>query len=546
MTTRYLCLALLVTAVIPASSSVAGEQVFGVADSVVCSPEHSAEHHNLFINTQNSWFHNPALHFDDYGSTYGNLGIYADKRREDEAFVMQEGNALYNIGIRAASYRRLYGKDNAAERLRRSMTVVWGEASYQNGRRDNVEWNTSSDWSTIYPYVLADTIRSDRNTERYAFKGGCATRFGQWTIGEELTFRAEHEWSVSDPRMRGIVTDLNARIGISRSIMNHILALGTTLKLYKQTNSVEFFREEGAVPEYQMSGFGNWYERFSGTNNKAYYKATGCGTDFAIRPTAGKGGVILTASYEYTPYRRILSSLNALPISRLYVTRWQARVGWKSTMKGLSMSQTGMALWLGMNGEKRRGDEIIGGESIANEYVVRGYLTMYGNRFTDIHLGTMANIALGSNHILALIIQGGHQRHSSSYAYPHSELNFGRNHFGATLQWQAKGRRWLVVADVEGRYDKNVSGSFTTTTDNSYTSPLKDNVAAAKKRMTERCVAHALASYTQLSFGLHAEWMPKFMNGMGLFAEMRTEYRKNNVGGSNNGYALHASMGITF
>ena len=215
-------------------------------------------------------------------------------------------------------------------------------------------------------------------------------------------------------------------------------------------------------------------------------------------------------------------------------------------MKGSSMSQTGMALWLGMNGEKRRGDEIIGGESIANEYVVRGYLTMYGNRFTDIHLGTMANIALGSNHILALIIQGGHQRHSSSYAYPHSELNFGRNHFGATLQWQAKGRRWLVVADVEGRYDKNVSGSFTTTTDYSYTSPLKDNVAAAKKRMTERCVAHALASYTQLSFGLHAEWMPKFMNGMGLFAEMRTEYRKNNVGGSNNGYALHASMGITF
>ena len=71
-------------------------------------------------------------------------------------------------------------------------------------------------------------------------------------------------------------------------------------------------------------------------------------------------------------------------------------------------------------------------------------------------------------------------------------------------------------------------------------------MAAAKKRMTERCVAHALASYTQLSFGLHAEWMPKFMNGMGLFAETRTEYRKNNVGGSNNGYALHASMGITF
>ncbi|MDD7318942.1 MAG: hypothetical protein SOZ80_04225 [Prevotella sp.] len=546
MNRLYLCLALLSVTTVPAASSVVGEQPLGEADSAICVIRSSAEHHNIFLNTQNSWFANPALRFEAYGSTYGELGVYADKRREDEAFVMQEGNVLRNIGIRAATYRRLFGKDNDAGRFQRSATVVWGEASYQNGRRDNVEWNSSSDWNTIRPYVLADTLGGDRNTERYAFNGGCATSFGQWTIGEELTFRAEHEWSVSDPRMRGITTELNMRMGISRRISNHWLALGAALKLYKQTNSVEFFREEGVVPEYQMSGLGNWYERFSGTNNKAYYKATGCGADFAIRPTAGNGGIILTAGYEYTPYKRILSSLNALPISRLHVTRWQARLGWKGMMKASPMSDKGVAVWLGTDGEKRRGDEIIGGESIANEYAVRGYLSMYANRYTDVFIGTTANFALGRNHLLALVLQGGHRHHSSSYAYPHSELHFSHNHFGATLQWQAKGRHLLVAADIGCRYYRNVSGAFTTTADDTYTSPLKDDVAAAKKRMTERCVADALASYTMLSFGLRAEYVPKFMSGMGLFAETRAEYRKNDVGNDNRGYALHASVGITF
>lgn len=540
MTTRYLSLALLVMVTLSAKAAVEALP-HDMADSVVYRATSAAEHHDLYKGAQNVWFHNPALHFDAYGSTYGQLGVYANKRHEEEAFVMQEGNTLHNVGIMAASYRRLRGKDTAVLPTRRTATVVWGEASYQYGQRDNVKWNASADWRTIYPYVLADTLGGDRNTERYTFQGGCATRLGHWTIGEELTFRAEHEWATHDPRMRAIVTDLNARIGVGRTLLHHHFALGGTLSLYKQTNSVEFYREEGKIPEYQMMGLGNWYERFSGTNNSAYYKAVGGGMDVGGRPSAGRGGLLFSASYNYTPYKRILSSLNALPITQLYVTQWQGRLGWKVRMA----KEKELLVWLGASCEKRIGDEIIGGEASANEYVVRGYLTMYENRTTDLHFGTMLNLPLNSRNNLGFMLWGGRQRYASSYAYPHSELDFQKKHVGGTIQWQTTGERWFLSVDVACRYRKNVSGTFTTTPDDSYTSPLKPDVASAKKRMVEQCVAQTLASYMSLSCGLHAEWRPSFMDNMGLFAETHAAYRENDVA-NNKGYSLYASVGITF
>ncbi|RRD00274.1 DUF6850 family outer membrane beta-barrel protein [Prevotella sp. OH937_COT-195] len=546
MTIRHICIALLATTMPVTNNATATEREHEAADSVACRIANAAGHHNLFLNTLNSWMQNPALFFDAYAGTYGQLGIYADTRREKEAFVMQEGNGLHNTGIKATTYRRLGSNGKAKNSEHRSMTVVWGEASYRNGKRKNVEWNASSDWKTIYPYVLADTIGGNRNTERYTFQGGCATRFGGLTVGEELTFRAEHEWSTRDPRMRGIVTDLKIRTAIGCSILKHRTALGGTLKLYKQTNSVEFYREEGKVPEYQMSGLGNWYERFSGTNNNAYYKAAGGGIDLGIQPHADGRGVILTASYEYVPYKRILSNLNALPINRLYVTRWQTLLGWRSKTVTNAKGNGSFMAWISMNGEKRRGDEIIGGESTADEFAVRGYLTMYDSRTIDIHAGTMASVRLGRGNTTTLKILAGRHKYSSSYAFPHSRLDFCKNYVGGTLQWQTLGRRWLLTADMTFRYDNNVSGEFTTTSSDSYTVPTKEDVAEAKRKMTERYTASAMASYTQLLLGVHAEWHPQFMGNMGLFAGIRAGYRKNDVGGNNHGHVLHASAGITF
>ena len=607
MKTRFLCFALIVSASLGiANAAEFRPQSDGQSTSDGSDlPDNSApkdmqaptEHHNLYINTINDWAQNPALRFDAFSTTYGELGIFANKRREHSAFIMQEGNMQYDMGIAASSYRRLgkshhsssnneVNEENIKQELDNNnegnggsehkqlslnsqpstlnsnpsslnpqpstLNIVWGSASYEFGKRKNVEWNASSDWAVIYPYVLADSIGGDRNTERYSFEGGCATRFGQWTIGEQLTFRAEHEWSTHDPRMRGIVTDLKAHVGASRMLLDHYLALGGMLKLYKQTNSVEFYREEGRVAEYQMSGLGNWYERFSGTNDKAYYKSTGYALDLDVVPAAGKGGLLLNAIYDYSPVRRILSSLNALPIQRLYVTRWNARIGWQLgngsavCTKPHGKKPMALSLWMGLSGEKRRGDEIIGGESTADEYVVRGYLTMYKNRLTDIYGGACWVSGIGRNHLITLLIQGGRQKYTSSFAFPSSSLDFCKNHVGAKLQWQTRGRRWSLDTNVACEFFNNNSGSYTTLEEASYESPLAEDIALVRERMIDRCTAQALASYTQLAMNVRGHWAPQFMGSIGLYAEVGAIYRSNDTLDTNKGYILNASLGITF
>lgn len=542
MTTRHLYLASCVLAFLP-STAAAADLPFP-QDSATARNTAAAEHYGLSIRTLNAWWQNPALQFDAYTGTYGRLGLYADLQWEEQAFVMQEGNARRHLGLRAASYRRLNGSPDTPSSRERTAIVVWGEASYRRGLREQVRWNASADWSAVRPYVLADTLGGDRHTERYAFQGGCATRLGSWTLGEAIDFRAEHEWSTRDPRMRSIVTDLSARLGLGRQMLRHELALGGTLRLYKQTNSVDFYREEGKIPEYQMTGLGNWYERFSGTNNSAYYQATGTSIDLGLRPLCRRTGLLCSAAYEYIPYRRILSSLNALPISRLYVTRWHTRIGWKGqAVKDLA----DFRLWCGIDNEKRRGDEIIGGESMADQYAVRGYLTMYHNRITNLHLGALFHLSLTSRDALSLHLQGGRLRYTSSYAYPHSALNYRRNYLDAALQWQTVGPRYLLILDVACRHSRNVSGAFISTPDDSYTSPLKKDVAEARRRMTEQVATQTLASYTELSCGFHSEWQPRFMgSNMGWFAEARAAYRRNDAAGGNNDCALHTSIGLTF
>lgn len=559
MNKRFLCTILIASALTAAAQQ---------ADSLTAAspkgephlPAASLEHHSLFATTVDGWMQNPAMRYDAFVTTYGQFMAYVDRRHEHEAYVMQEGNSLRNSGLEASSYRRL-GSAATVPSVSATVpdgspsgTVVWGEASYQAGHRDHVEWNASSDWATIYPYVFADTLGGDRKTERYTFRGGSATRLGGWTIGEDLTFRAEHEWSTSDPRMRGIVTDLKARLGVSRRLLGHQLAAGGTVKLYKQTNSVEFYREEGVVPEYQMSGLGNWYSRFSGTNNSAYYKATGWGGDVALQPARGRrGGLLLTANYGYTPYRRILSSLNAMPIQKLYVTEWSALAGWRQLL-----GPTESAVWVGHSGSHRRGDEIIGGQSTASEYVERGNLTMYKNRLTDIHAGVMVALSASSSSTLQLLVKGGRQRYGSRYAFPGSAFDFKKNYVSSRLQWQMAGRRYMLSTDVACDYYHQLGGGQLTTgawplstaadeeSDAGYTSSLTADVAQARELMIERCVAQALASYTQWSVGAHAQWQPLFMGSFGMFAEVRAACLRNDVCGSNKGFLLHTAVGVTF
>lgn len=48
---------------------------------------------------------------------------------------------------------------------------TWGNAYFKKGKREKVEWNETSDYLMVYPYVVADSVGGDMDFEEYYFAG---------------------------------------------------------------------------------------------------------------------------------------------------------------------------------------------------------------------------------------------------------------------------------------------------------------------------------------------------------------------------------------
>ena len=207
---------------------------------------------------------NPALHGLYYRTSFSALSLGLDLQRQSQAFVPEKGTGYTLPYLKVNTYHHLNEK-----------SAVWGEASYTTGKQHAVRWNSTSDYDLLQPYVLADTVGGDTRRERYAIAGGYALRLNRWALGVEMRGRAEQEYRRRDPRMRGVVTDLTLRLGAGYELGRYRLAATFEGNIYRQTNSVAFYREESVIPEYQMTGLGTEYSRFSGDKRSLYHDGGG-------------------------------------------------------------------------------------------------------------------------------------------------------------------------------------------------------------------------------------------------------------------------------
>lgn len=472
---------------------------------------HLEEYHSLQAITDASFRKNPVQRWQQYATNLLEVAAYYNSRGEDEAFVLQEGNRQWAVGGRVDSYYQLGDRN-----------VVWGGASYQQGGRKNVKWNSTSDFQAVYPYVLADSMGGNLDSERYTFYGGCATRLGNWMIGEELTFRAEHEWRTYDPRPRGIVTDLLARLGGAYDWNEYRWGVGAGFHFYKQTNDVDFYQEAGVIPEYQMTGLGEDYERFKGTNNSAYYKAAGWLLDVNILPQDGKG-IWFAAEMGLSPYRRVITTLNALPISKLNVWDYSATAGWNAP-SGRWYALAGMKL------QRRLGNELIAGSSSSNDYQELGYLTMYRNRFLNINGVGGWNMAGFETRVAA-----GFQNYKATYEYPSREMSFSKVYGRIDA-------RWKKMLGEGGKLSVSGYAAYYHNIDDELQMPyaLMDEARAA---MVRQCALMAQSSYLTAGGGARYDWLPRWKAPFGVFIDLQGGYRGNK---ETSGYEVSASAGLFF
>ena len=229
-------------------------------------------------------------------------------REEDDAYLPAEGKGLLQGEFRAHSRHSLD-----------SIHRVEGHASYERGVKRAVNWNTSSDWDLLAPYITLDTVGGDLQKEQYRFAARFASRPGRFFYSLWADYRALHEYRNVDPRPRNITADLQVSAQGGLQMGAYALSLEAGYRRYHQSEDVEFMDPRGnntSVLHYL--GFGRYSTRFSGAkkNTAVRFNGNGFTARLVLEPVNGLGWMG-GASYTWLQVVRHLPGNNETPITQL-------------------------------------------------------------------------------------------------------------------------------------------------------------------------------------------------------------------------------------
>ena len=444
------------------------------------------EHTGLWQRVGELSCQNPALHGIAYRTTFSQLYLQADWQHQSLAFIPEKGDGYLLPAAHVDTYLRLNDHSTA-----------WGHASYMNGQQRHIRWNSTSDYDLLEPYILADTVGGDTQHERYVFEGGYALHMDSWLIGAEMLFRADHEYRDIDPRMRGIANELILRLGASRQWCHYHWAFGFEGSVYKQRNTVEFYRELGVVPEYQMTGLGTDYARFSGDKRALQYDGGGVRLLFDVTPQQ-KDDFFAHLALGESRYHRMVTENYILPLTDLYTHSIEGRAGLMGPL----------SVYADISYTKRSGDEHIIGTSATTSFPDLGVLTMYKNHRVNTSLTTI----YAATH-WQIETRVGYQSDRQTYAYPERCMNSTHAFAELTgMTFHKPTNQMLLTCVLTVAHRHGLSSDLTM--------PFA-NMSSAFIEKARHTYAFAKADYTDLLAHLRCDYQLK---DYGLFASMNAGY----------------------
>lgn len=499
---------------------------------LVATAEHNSNQ-TVFLSRR---FGNPAFMHKAYNNAYSQLGILFNYSSLNKAIVLQEGSGISKGSIAAYSYKPLSDSK-----------TVWGTASYSSSVKKNVKWNSSSDYFLLYPYVLADSVGGNLKNEQYLFSGGYSIRLGKFVIGGELGYRAEHEYRSFDPRPSNVVSDLKLKIGSYINIPSYKMGVSLTRRVYKQTNSVEFYKEAGVIGEFQMTGLGSYYQRFSGDITSLHHKGAGWVASFDIAP-AGDSGYYGTAVFKYDTYDRIAILLNSIPLTALNISSYQLESGWKQNNR--NDIDWGIAIICDYS--RRRGIENLAGSASSSSYPIIARLLMYKNEITSIEFkgfcgkdyfgvttankqvdryGKFVHRTINWNIVPSI----GYISFYSRYMYPQKEMSFSKIFVGSDAQmFFTAGENKLLDFKLAARYYSNLNSKIVLP----YADMQKSIVNAINYSYEQYKTDYTVVSARLRLDYKNVDWkIGCFLCGYGSYIISRN---------GNKGYNISINTGITF
>lgn len=365
-----------------------------------------------------SLFDNPASQVYRYNTSLTQIGLSGVYNQQQEAVVMQQGRGNRFAAFDADSYVKQNGN------------TVWGSAGYRVGRTMHTVWNENADYELLYPYVWADSVGGNLNSERYTFTGGYGRQFGRVAWGIYADYRAEIEYRKTDPRPRNVVSDLNLSTGAMLALGGrYSVGLSADLQIYRQESSMRFFAVLGGPKMYQMLGLGMYSTRFSvgGDSQSLFFKGRGYGVGVNLLSRDGRGAFI-TVHYRNWAVRRILENYQNLPLTRLVDNELKGTVGW--------LEQHGRHHWgVKLSGfyAERTGTEYIYGDASGSENYPRlGAVEQYSNSRVEGKISAVWGFETVRGWSFYLEPSGGYYRFEAGYLNPQRDLTFDK--MGAGLQ----------------------------------------------------------------------------------------------------------------
>ena len=327
-------------------------------------------------------------------------------------FAYRHKPFLYQFGDGGSQFHVGF---NAYDKLTDRFTV-WGGAGYSTGVVKHVKWNSVADIAELYPYYLADTIGGTLRDEQYDFSGGCGYSKGRLNIAGQMSYRAVQDYRTTDPRIRNIVSDLQLKMGMKYGFGDYDVGMSLGMRIYGQTSSVEFYREAGKSPEYQMTGLGTCYERFSGDVNALYFKGVGFDGSLCLKPVHNSGFVVKMdlSKFDNT---RIATSINSFPITTLHTYSFVSLFGFQRNDKRMSR-------WLvEVDYTRKSGVEHIAGNASSGSYPVITDLQMYRSNMLKCGANITLQKIVRNGRTFTVEPKVGFVHYDEDYRYPNRHLS---------------------------------------------------------------------------------------------------------------------------
>ena len=447
-------------------------------------------------------------------------GLYEER---GSAALVQEGNGEKNFNIKVNSFVVLSQHSR-----------LFGTASYRNGRREDIVWNENSDFSLLYPYVVGDSIGGYMKEEEYKFSGGYTYRFGKWTGGAELDYRAVIAYRDKDPRPRNIISDLKASLALSRHLgEKYILGLSVQARKYNQRSDIKYLADKGPTSVYQMLGLGMDYVRFAGSQTSSRYTGSGIGGSIDLLPVGKNGennGFSASLRTDYFHLTKELVSINYAPINEVKNVDISLETAWTRRNRewkyGVNLSA---AL------QQRTGVENIFGDPTANVYPKISSVDQFKNATQKIALKGMVGQSLyGSRRWgWTLLPSVGYGQTKPEYKDNGRYVEIASASGGLEAQSLWKVSKMLLSASVAGGYTTNVKSE--------YSLPGLDSQKSVGSTLLSN-IDYLSDDHASIALKLRGDYVVNKQYALFLSANwLHQEYK--NCGGTDR---IEVSLGVTF